>query len=74
VGPAFTGLYGSQVALADGSTVVADDAYLTEAIRVPAAAEVAGYDIGMPASDLDDAQVAAVVAYIHALAGTEATS
>lgn len=71
VGPAFTGLYGSQVALADGSTVVADDAFLTESIRTPTATKVAGYAIDMPANDLDDDQIAAVVAYIRALAATE---
>ena len=71
VGPAFTGLYGSQVALADGTTVTADEAFLTESIRTPGATKVAGYEIDMPPNDLDDDQVAAVVAYIQALAATE---
>ena len=74
VGPAFTGLYGSQVTLADGSTVTADEAYLTESIRSPGAAKRAGYDIDMPSSDLDDGQIAAVIAFIRALAGTEGGS
>ena len=74
VGPPFTGLYGSQVALADGSTVTADEAYLTEAIRAPGAAKAAGYDIDMPSSDLDDDQIAAVIAYIRALAAAEVGS
>lgn len=43
VGPGWGGLYGSTVQLADGSTVVADDAYLTEKILHPDARVVAGY-------------------------------
>ena len=70
VGPAFTGLYGSRITLADGSTVVADDAYLAESIRTPGATKIAGYDIDMPSNDLDDDQIAALIAYIRALATT----
>jgi cytochrome c oxidase subunit 2 len=74
VGPPLAGLYGSQVALADGSTALADDAYLTEAIREPDATRVAGYDVAMPSNDLDDQQIAAVIAYIRALGNAEAES
>lgn len=74
VGPAFTGLYGSQVALADGSTTIADEAYLTESIRDPSAAKVAGFGIDMPSNDLDDAQIASVIAYIRALSTTKENS
>ncbi|HQZ37236.1 MAG TPA: c-type cytochrome, partial [Ilumatobacteraceae bacterium] len=44
-GPAWKGLYGSEVELADGTTVTADDAYLTESIRDPHARQVAGYGL-----------------------------
>ena len=74
VGPAFTGLYGSAVTLADGSTVVADEAFLAESIRTPAASKVAGYDVDMPSNDLDDDEIAAVIAYIRALAVTDGGS
>ncbi len=74
VGPALAGLYGSQVPLADGSTVVADDDYLAESIRTPGATKVAGSNIDMPANDLDDDQIAAVIAYIRALTGTTGDS
>lgn len=74
VGPAFTGLYGSEVALADGTTTLADEAYLAESIRNPSAAKVAGFDIDMPANDLDDQQIALVIAYIRALSTTEGSS
>ena len=72
VGPGWGGLYGSTVKLADGSTVVADDAYLTEKILQPDAKVVEGYEAGvMPsfAEILDADQVADVVAYIRSLGG-----
>lgn len=72
VGPGWGGLYGSQVALADGSTVLADDAFLAESIRTPDATVAAGYLAGtMPAYDtlLGDDEVDAVVAYIRTLQG-----
>ncbi|MEO7198770.1 MAG: cytochrome c [Dokdonella sp.] len=70
VGPGWGGLYGSQVALNDGSTVKADDAYLAESIRKPDAQLVAGYPAGtMPAYDalLKADEVDAIVAYLHSL-------
>lgn len=70
IGPDWDGLAGSTVTLEDGSTVVADEAYLTRAITDPDAEIVDGYDIRMPANDLDDDDVAAIVAYIESL-GTE---
>ena len=47
-GPSLNGLFGSQVKLADGTTVVADEAYLREAILNPQAKLVAGYQPLMP--------------------------
>ena len=47
-GPSLKGLFGSQVKLADGATVVADEAYLREAILNPQAKLVAGYQPLMP--------------------------
>jgi cytochrome c oxidase subunit 2 len=67
VGPALVGLAGSTVSLDDGSTVVADDTYLTTAIMEPAAQQVAGYTIVMPANQLSPDQVADVVAFIREL-------
>ncbi len=71
VGPAWRGLAGSQVELADGSTVVADDAYLARAITDPGADLLADYTIQMPANRLDDAQVADVIAYIKDLSSAD---
>ncbi len=70
VGPGWGGLYGSTVKLADGSSVVADETYLTEKILKPDAQVVEGYETGiMPsfAELLDAEQVADVVAYIRSL-------
>jgi cytochrome c oxidase subunit 2 len=66
-GPTLSGVAGSQVKLADGSTVTADDAYLRESIVNPSARRVDGYTISMPKRELTDAQVDALVAYITAL-------
>src|SRR5260370_7664053 len=42
-GPSYNGVYGSQVKLADGSTVLADDNYIRESILQPNAKIVGGY-------------------------------
>ena len=47
-GPDLAGLFGRQVRLADGSSVIADEAYLREAIVSPAATLTAGYQPLMP--------------------------
>jgi cytochrome c oxidase subunit 2 len=47
-GPSLERLFGSQVKLADGSTVVADESYLRESILNPQAKLVAGYQPLMP--------------------------
>jgi cytochrome c oxidase subunit 2 len=72
-GPAWTDLYLSDVELRDGSTVIADDAYLAESITDPRAKTVDGYGIPMPDNDLDDAEVAAVIEYIKALSPSAST-
>lgn len=67
-GPGWIGLAGSEVSLADGTTVIADDEYLTAAIADPSAQLVAGYNLRMPANNLTDAEVADIVAFINTLA------
>jgi mono/diheme cytochrome c family protein len=73
-GPAFIGLFGSTVELADGTTVVADADYLFESIRDPSAKIVAGYGFPMPGNNLSDAEIESVIAYIEALAGSGGTT
>jgi cytochrome c oxidase subunit 2 len=67
VGPAFVGLYGAERELEDGTTVVADESYITESIRDPGAKLVAGYSQRMPDNGLDDDDIAAVLQYIREL-------
>jgi len=69
VGPSWKGLYGSQVALSDGTTVTANDAYLIESIVNPSVKIVKGFETttAMPKFDLTDAQIKDLVAYIATL-------
>jgi cytochrome c oxidase subunit 2 len=67
--PSLNGIYGARVLLADGSTVMADDAYIRESILQPAAKVVAGYQPLMPTFQglLTEEQVIALTAYIKSL-------
>src|SRR5262249_54685179 len=47
-GPALAGLYGKHVRLADGRTVLGDDAYIEESILTPASKITRGYEAIMP--------------------------
>jgi cytochrome c oxidase subunit 2 len=67
-GPEWIGLAGSEVTLADGTTTIADTAYLTRAIANPAAELVADYTLRMPANGLSDDEIADIVAFIESLA------
>ena len=70
VGPALTGLFGAEVPLEDGSTVVADRDYLVESIVDPSAKRVEGYSLPMPRTELTDDEIDAIITYIEALATT----
>ncbi len=67
IGPAWVGLAGSDVELADGSTVTADSDYLRRSIAEPGAQSVAGFTIAMPPNTLTPEEIDAVVAYIEEL-------
>jgi len=69
VGPTLKGLYGSSVALADGSAVLADDNYMKESLYEPGAKVVKGFPNVMPTFKgvLTDDDVTAVIAYIKTL-------
>ena len=67
-GPTWKGLYGSDVDLADGTTVTADDAFLKESILEPQAKIVAGYEtVLMPPYQFTDEQIADIIAYLQTL-------
>ncbi|HEY0858813.1 MAG TPA: cytochrome c oxidase subunit II [Albitalea sp.] len=63
-GPTWKGLYGKTETLADGSTALADDAFLKEEIRNPQARVVKGFAPIMPKVDMPDDELDALVAYI----------
>lgn len=68
VGPSFVGLFGAEVPLHDREPVIADREYLVESIDDPGAKLVEGYNLPMPRTELSDAEIDAVIAYIEALA------
>ncbi|HXA81601.1 MAG TPA: cytochrome c oxidase subunit II [Methylomirabilota bacterium] len=67
--PSLNGVYGANVLLADGSTVVADEAYIRESILQPKAKIVAGYQPVMPTFQglVTEEQILNLTAYIKSL-------
>jgi cytochrome c oxidase subunit 2 len=68
-GPSLVGVPGSQVKLADGRTITADDDYLRESIVNSQAKIVAGYQPLMPVFQgmVSEDQVMALIAYVKSL-------
>jgi len=66
-GPTFKGLYGSKRILAEGTTVIADAAYLTESIENPNAKVLKGFDPVMPAMPIPPNEVRQIVEYLETL-------
>ena len=64
LGPTWKGLFGKTEVLMDGTTVVADEAYLKESITDPNAKMVKDYAPVMVAYPLSDSQLDALVEYI----------
>lgn len=67
VGPAWAGVFGSEVELEDGTTVLADEAYLRRSIMDPVAQVAAGFTVSMPKVKLSDDEVESVIDYIEEL-------
>ncbi|GAC1354216.1 MAG: cytochrome c oxidase subunit II [Polyangiales bacterium] len=69
IGPSWRGLYRATIPLADGRTVVADEAYLTRSMMDPAAEVPAGYPAVMPTYQgiLEAPEAAAIVEFIKSL-------
>jgi cytochrome c oxidase subunit 2 len=67
--PTVRGLFGKEVKLADGSTVVADEHYLRESILDPNAKIVAGYQPLMPTfkGQINEQGILQIIAYIESL-------
>jgi cytochrome c oxidase subunit 2 len=74
--PELEGLFGSQVQLLDGSTVVADDDYIRESILNPASKVVAGWQPIMPTyqGQLNEEQLAQLMTYVRSLATADVGS
>jgi len=67
--PSLNGVYGGKVLLADGATIIADDAYIRESILQPNAKIVARYTPLMPTfqGQLTEEQILALIAYVKSL-------
>ncbi len=69
IGPTWAGLYAASIPLDDGTSIVANEAYLTSSMMDPAAQVHRGFLPVMPSyqGQLSAAEVGAVVEYIRAL-------
>ncbi len=67
--PKLAGIYGRQVPLADGTTVIADEAYIRDSILLPDKQIVAGYQPIMPsyAGQMSEGDLQKIIAYIRSL-------
>ena len=74
-GPSLAGVYGKPQQLANGATVIADDAYLRESILNPQAKMVQGYQPLMPTyqGQISEDALVTLLAYIKSLQSPTAT-
>ncbi|MCZ6770763.1 MAG: cytochrome c oxidase subunit II [Proteobacteria bacterium] len=63
IGPSWQGLFGRQTTFTDGSTIIVDEAYIRESILNPMAKIVDGFAPIMIPYQLDDEELAAIVAF-----------
>ncbi len=66
-GPSWWDLWGREVALRGGQTVVADENYVRESIVNPNARIVAGYEAIMPRTAITDREIDQLIAFIKTL-------
>ena len=71
-GPSLAGLYGTQVKLATGAAVVANDSYIRESILTPQSKLVAGYGPVMPTfqGQVSEESVMSIIEFIKSLPAT----
>ncbi len=67
VGPRLAGLIGSEVEMDDGTTLIADEAYIRRSIMEPEADLRAGFSVRMPVNTLTDEEIDDVIAYLREL-------
>lgn len=67
--PKLAGIYGRSIALDDGSTVVADDAYIRDSVLQPKKQIAAGFEPIMPsfAGRISEGELQQIMAYIRSL-------
>ena len=72
-GPVLAGIYGTDVALADGGKAHVDDAYLRESILMPSAKMVQGYEPIMPSfqGQLSDEALQQLISSIKSLSAAD---
>ena len=76
LGPDLEGVFGSDVELADGSRVVADENYIRKSILNPGADLVKGFNNLMPTyqGQLTEDELAQLILYVKSLGGAPATA
>ena len=69
LGPLLAGVFGQQVRLQSGASVIADESYLRESILLPQAKLVAGFNTLMPSFQgrVNEEEVMQLIAYIKSL-------
>lgn len=67
IAPSLHGIWGTDVTLEDGSTVIVDEAYVRRSITDPGADVVEGYGPNMPRFPLDDEEVGTLVEWVRSL-------
>jgi cytochrome c oxidase subunit 2 len=74
--PLLAGRYGSEVLLADGRRIFADEGYMRESILSPRSKIVAGYSPTMPTyqGQLNESQVLELIAYMESLGNQKGKS
>ena len=70
VGPTWQGLWGRQVKLQDGSTVIANENYVRKSITDPMAQLVEGFTPSMITYDLTEKDMKSLLTYLKATSGT----
>ena len=66
-GPALTGIYNTEVTLADGTTVQRDEGYLKRAIEDPSAQKIPGFSVAMPDKNVSSEDLTNLIAYLKTL-------
>lgn len=67
VGPSWSGVWGTDRQLADGSSVTFDEAYVAKSLLEPGSQVLDGYQEVMPTFSVSSAELEAIVSYLEEL-------